>query len=83
MQRWNPDLRVGVEMAGSYADMDGFYPPQFIVASVPTLGRKGSDRIKRFLPGDFAAVIQDEAHIGHGRLVQARLRALRPAGAQP
>ena len=63
MQRWNPDLRVGVEMAGSYADMDGFYPPQFIVASVPTLGRKGSDRIKRFLPGDFAAVIQDEAHI--------------------
>ena len=64
MQRWNPDLRVAVEMAGSYANMDGFYPPQYIVASVPTLGRKGSDRIKRFLPGDFAAVIQDEAHIG-------------------
>jgi superfamily II DNA or RNA helicase len=64
MQRWNPDLRVGVEMAGSYADLDGFYPPQFIVASVPTLGRKGSERIKRFLPGDFAAVIQDECHLG-------------------
>ena len=64
MQKWNPDLRVGVEMAGSYADVDGFYPPHFIVASVPTLGRKGSDRIKRFDPFDFDAVIQDEAHIG-------------------
>ena len=63
MQKWNPDLRVGVEMAGSYADVDGFYPPHFIVASVPTLGRKGSDRIKRFDPFDFDAVIQDEAHI--------------------
>ena len=64
MQRWNPDLLVGVEMAGSYVNMDGLYPPHFIVASVPTLGRKGSDRIKRFLPEDFDAIIQDEAHIG-------------------
>ena len=63
MQRWNPSLRTGVEMAGSYADVDGIFPPDLIVASVPTLGRKGSDRIKRFLPEDFAAVIQDEAHI--------------------
>ena len=64
MQRWNPGLRVAVEMAGSYADFDGFYPPHLVVASVPTLGRKGSDRIKRFDPFDFDAVIQDEAHIG-------------------
>jgi ATP-dependent helicase IRC3 len=64
MQRWNPELRIGVEMAGSYADMDGLYPPDVIVASVPTLGRKGSDRIKRFDPFDFDCVIQDEAHIG-------------------
>ena len=64
MQKWNPDLRVGVEMAGSYVDMDGLYPPHFIVASVPTLGRKGSDRIKRFDPFDFDCIIQDEAHIG-------------------
>lgn len=64
MQRWNPGLRVGVEMAGSYVDMDGMFPPHFIVASVPTLGRKGSDRIKRFDPFDFDCVIQDEAHIG-------------------
>lgn len=64
MQRWNPGLRVGVEMAGNYVDMDGMFPPHFIVASVPTLGRKGSDRIKRFDPFDFDCVIQDEAHIG-------------------
>ena len=64
MEKWNPEARIAVEMAGSYADMDGFYPPDIIVASVPTLGRKGSDRIKRFNPADFSAVIQDEAHIG-------------------
>jgi superfamily II DNA or RNA helicase len=64
MQKWNPDLRVGVEMAGSYVDMEGLYPPTFIVASVPTLGRKGSDRIKKFDPFEFDAVIQDECHIG-------------------
>ena len=64
MVKWNPGLHVGVEMAGSYVDFDGFHPPQFIVASVPTLGRKGSDRIKRFDPSEFDAVIQDEAHIG-------------------
>ena len=64
MQKWNPSLRVSVEMAGSYADLDGFYPPDFVVASVPTLGRKGSERIKRFIPGDFDCIIQDEAHIG-------------------
>ena len=63
MLKWNPGLRTGVEMAGSYVDMDGLYPPHFIVASVPTLGRKNSDRIKRFDPFDFDAVIQDEAHL--------------------
>ena len=63
MLKWNPTLRTGVEMAGSYVDFDGLYPPTFIVASVPTLGRKGSDRIKRFDPADFDCIIQDEAHI--------------------
>lgn len=63
MLKWNPDLRTGVEMAGSYVDFDGLYPPHFIVASVPTLGRKNSDRIKRFDPFEFDAVIQDEAHL--------------------
>lgn len=64
MAKWNPGLHIGVEMAGSYADLDGLYSPELVVASVPTLGRKGSDRIKRFDPSEFDAVIQDEAHIG-------------------
>ena len=64
MQKWNPDLRVDVEMASSYADMESLYSPDLIVASVPTIGRKGSDRIKRFDPFDFDCIIQDEAHIG-------------------
>ena len=64
MHRWNPSLRVGIEMAGRFADVEGIFPPDLIVASVPTLGRKGSDRIKRFLPEDFSAIIQDECHIG-------------------
>src|ERR1700761_7176932 len=60
MANWNPGVWVGVEMASQYAGpMD-----DFVVASVPTLGRKGSERIKRLHPGDFSAIIQDEAHIG-------------------
>lgn len=60
MVRWNPGLMVGVEMASRRATpMD-----TFVVASVPTLGRKGSDRIQRFRPEDFDCIIQDEAHIG-------------------
>jgi ATP-dependent helicase IRC3 len=62
LQRWNTHLRVGVEMAGRYADVDGMFPDTLIVASVPTLGRRGSYRIKKFLPEDFDAVISDEAH---------------------
>lgn len=71
MQRWNPDLRVGVEMAGSWVDMDGLYPPDVIVASIPTLGRKGSDRIKRFDPFDFDCLIQDECFPA-GTLIDGR-----------
>jgi superfamily II DNA or RNA helicase len=60
MAAWNPGAFVGVEMAGQYAGpMD-----DFVVASVPTLGRKGSERIKRFARDEFQAIIQDEAHIG-------------------
>ena len=57
---WNPGAWVGTEMAGQSAGpMD-----QFVIASVPTLGRKGSDRIKRFDVSGFDAIVQDEAHIG-------------------
>jgi superfamily II DNA or RNA helicase len=60
MHNWNPGAFVGIEMASRYASpMDNF-----VVASVPTLGRKGSDRIKRIDPSEYSAIIQDEAHIG-------------------
>jgi ATP-dependent helicase IRC3 len=60
MASWNPGLMVGVEMAGrKSAPMD-----VFIVASVPTIGRAGSKRIKQFDPASFDCIIQDEAHIG-------------------
>lgn len=60
MATWNPGAFVGVEMAGQFTrPMD-----TFVVASVPTLGRKGSDRIKRIDPTEYSAIIQDEAHIG-------------------
>lgn len=60
MAAWNPGSWVGTEMAGQFAGpMD-----QFVIASIPTLGRKGSDRIKRFAPDEFDCIIQDEAHIG-------------------
>ena len=56
----NPGSMIGVEMASRYASpMD-----DFIIASVPTLGRKGSDRLKRFHRDEFSAIIQDEAHCG-------------------
>lgn len=62
LQKWNPHLRVGIEMAARYADTDGIFPHTLVVASVPTIGRKGNYRISKFLPEDFDAVISDEAH---------------------
>jgi superfamily II DNA or RNA helicase len=60
--RWNQHLHVGVEMADRYADVDGIFPATLIVASVPTLGRRGSRRIAKFLPEDFDCIVSDEAH---------------------
>jgi superfamily II DNA or RNA helicase len=58
LERWNPHLQVGVEMAARRSGpLD-----DFIVASVPTLGRKGSPRLARFRPEDFSAIVSDEAH---------------------
>lgn len=59
---WNPELRIGIEMADRWADVDGIFPSTLIVASVPTLGRRGSSRIKKFLPQDFDCIVSDEAH---------------------
>jgi superfamily II DNA or RNA helicase len=56
LQRWNPDLMVGVEKAErTSSPMD-----TFIVASVPTLGRARSKRILKFHRDDFDCVVSDE-----------------------
>lgn len=58
IHRWNPGLMIGTEMASSYAaPMDAF-----VVASVPTLGRRNSSRITRFDPAEFDCVVSDESH---------------------
>jgi superfamily II DNA or RNA helicase len=58
IHRWNPGLMIGIEMATSYAaPMDSF-----VVASVPTLGRRGSKRIEVFHPEEFDCIVSDEAH---------------------
>ena len=54
----NPDLRVAVEQAGRRADPDS----DVVIASVPTLGRRGSDRIQGLDADRFYLVVVDEAH---------------------
>ncbi len=56
--RANPDLKVEVEQAGRSADPES----DVIVASVPTLGRKGSSRLTDIDPDRFFLIIVDEAH---------------------
>lgn len=54
----NPGYMIGMEMADRRsAPMD-----TFIIGSVPTLGKSKSERIKKFDPAEFSAVISDEAH---------------------
>lgn len=52
-----PHLSVGLEMG-----VDRACDADVVVASVATLGRAGSDRIKQFNPADFTALVVDEAH---------------------
>lgn len=54
----NPDLRVEVEQAGRSADPGS----HVVVASVPTLGRKESKRLRRLDPDRFLLIVVDEAH---------------------
>jgi len=57
--RWaNPDLKIAVEQAGRVADPDC----DVVVASVPTLGRRGSKRLQRLDPNRFFLIVVDEAH---------------------
>lgn len=62
-RRYNPDLSVGIEMASQSADSSH----QIVCASVQTLGREYSDRIKNFDPREFQWVHIDEAHRSLGQ----------------
>jgi superfamily II DNA or RNA helicase len=54
----NPTLKVEIEQAGENASQDS----DVVVASVPTLGRRGTQRLKRLNPDQFSIVVIDEAH---------------------
>jgi len=56
--RANPDLTVEIEQAGRRAS-EGC---DVVIASVPTLGRKGSKRLARLDPEEFYLIVVDEAH---------------------
>lgn len=53
---WNPEKKVGKEMANDFADADC----DVVVSCVASIGRSGSARLHRF--GSFDIVICDEAH---------------------
>lgn len=57
-QLTHPDLRVEIEQAARHASDDA----QVVIASVPTLGRAGSQRLARLRREDFFLVVVDEAH---------------------
>jgi ATP-dependent helicase IRC3 len=52
------NLRVDIEQGSRTASPSA----DVIVASVPSLGRMGSDRLSRFSPDDFKCIVIDEAH---------------------
>ena len=54
----NPALRVEVDQADRTADPDC----DVIIASIPTLGRERSKRLKRLDPDRFFLIVVDEAH---------------------
>jgi len=54
----NPHLTVEIEQAENYASTNA----DVVIASVPTLGRDGSERISRFPKNHFRTVVVDEAH---------------------
>jgi len=54
----DPTLKTGIEQATNKAPDNA----EAIIASVPTLGRSNTDRIHKFDPKDFCALVVDEAH---------------------
>ncbi|KAI9478196.1 MAG: P-loop containing nucleoside triphosphate hydrolase protein [Benjaminiella poitrasii] len=57
--KYNPDLVVEVEQGKRKVNID---KADVVIASVPTLGRAISDRITKFDPDLFKAILIDEAH---------------------
>lgn len=54
----HPDFKIQIEQADRKVDSDC----DVVVASVATLGRKDSERIKKFSPHYFKTIIVDESH---------------------
>ena len=54
----DPNLKVEIEQGNNWAS-DDF---DVLIASAPTLGREGSERIKRFNPDEYGVIICDESH---------------------
>jgi ATP-dependent helicase IRC3 len=60
IEQIDPTLRIEIEQgARNIEDVNNV---DVVIASVPTLGRAGSERIKKFNPDDFGLIICDEAH---------------------
>ncbi|RKP09189.1 P-loop containing nucleoside triphosphate hydrolase protein, partial [Thamnocephalis sphaerospora] len=57
--RFAPHLRVDVDQGVRHAIPAS---ADVVVASVPTLGRKGSSRLEKYDPDEFKCIIIDEAH---------------------
>lgn len=53
-----PHLNVSIEQGARVADVDA----DVIIASVATLGRAGSERIKKFNVDEFGLIVIDESH---------------------
>jgi len=54
----DPELKIGIEQSTSRAPADS----KVVIASVPTLGRVGSARLRQLNPEEFFLIVVDEAH---------------------
>jgi ATP-dependent helicase IRC3 len=54
----DPELKIGIEQSTSRASADS----KVVIASVPTLGRAGSVRLRQLNPEEFFLIVVDEAH---------------------
>jgi superfamily II DNA or RNA helicase len=54
----DPELKIGIEQSASRAPADS----KVVIASVPTLGKTGSARLRQLNPEEFFLIVVDEAH---------------------